>query len=121
MKRMIIAVVGLCGMGICRAQMPIVQTIFTADPAPVVHEGVLYLFTGHDEDDTPDERFVMHDYRCFSTTDMVNWTDHGAVLDVREVFDWSGGDASQRQVLLLCQHRQHEGTRRRGSGRGGCG
>ncbi|NLX25911.1 MAG: family 43 glycosylhydrolase [Lentisphaerae bacterium] len=99
MKRRIIALVGLCGVGICQAQMPIVQTIYTADPAPMVHEGVLYLFTGHDEDDAPDERFVMHDYRCFSTTDMVNWTDHGAVLDIREVFDWSGGDANAAQCI----------------------
>ena len=89
----------LCMAGIVHAQYPIVQTIYTADPAPLVHEGVLYLFTGHDQDDTPDERFVMHDYQCFSTTDMVNWTQHGEVLDIREVFDWSGGDANAAQCI----------------------
>ncbi|MBN2684457.1 MAG: family 43 glycosylhydrolase [Pontiellaceae bacterium] len=99
MKQMIMTIAGLLMAGLCQAQMPIVQTIYTADPAPMVHNGTLYLFVGHDEDNTPDERFVMHDYRCFSTTDMVNWTDHGAVLDIREVFDWSGGDANAAQCI----------------------
>jgi len=84
---------------ICCADNPIVQTIFTADPAPMVYNGTLYLYTGHDEDDTPESRFVMHDYQCFSTTDMVNWTHHGAVLDVRKVFTWSGGDANAAQCI----------------------
>ena len=32
------------------AQNPIVQTCFTTDPAPMVHDGTLYVYTGHDED-----------------------------------------------------------------------
>jgi hypothetical protein len=86
-------------VGVCYAQVPIVQTIFTADPAPLVHDGTLYLYTGHDEDHAPANRFIMHDYQCFSTTDMVNWRHHGAVLDVRKVFGWSGGDANAAQVI----------------------
>ena len=35
------------------ASNPIVQTSFTADPAPMVHDGVVYLYTSHDEDDAP--------------------------------------------------------------------
>jgi arabinoxylan arabinofuranohydrolase len=84
---------------ICNADNPVVQTIFTADPAPMIYDGTLYLYTGHDEDDAPDSRFVMHDYQCFSTTDMVNWTHHGAVLDIRKVFTWSGGDANAAQCI----------------------
>lgn len=87
-------------VNVCYAENPIVQTIFTADPAPLVHEGILYLYTGHDEDDAPNNRYLMHDYRCFSTTDMVNWTDLGAVLDIRTVFDWSGGDANAAQCIF---------------------
>jgi len=83
----------------CLAQYPIVQTIYTADPAPMVHDGTLYLYTGHDEDNAPSSRFVMHDYQCFTTTDMVNWTQHGAVLDIRKVFGWSGGDANAAHVI----------------------
>lgn len=29
----------------------------------------------------------------------VNWTDHGAVLDIRKVFNWSGGDANAAQCI----------------------
>ena len=36
----------------CAAQlnMPIIQTKFTADPAPYVHGDTVYLYTTHDED-----------------------------------------------------------------------
>ena len=78
---------------ICCADNPVIQTIFTADPAPMVHEGTLYLYTGHDEDNAPNNRYLMHDYRCYTSTDMVNWTDPGPVLDIRKVFTWSGDDA----------------------------
>lgn len=62
------------------AQNPIIQTVFTADPAPLVHNDTLFLFTGHDEDSATSKGFIMDDYLCFSTTDMVNWTHHGPVF-----------------------------------------
>ena len=31
--------------------MPIIQTKYTADPAPYVHGDTVYLYTTHDEDD----------------------------------------------------------------------
>ena len=34
----------------CFADNPIVQTIYTADPAPMVYKDTLYVYTGHDED-----------------------------------------------------------------------
>jgi hypothetical protein len=71
------------------AANPIIQTIYTADPAPVVHDGRLYLFTSHDEDELVANFFTMRDWRCFSTADMVNWTDHGAVASLRN-FAWAG-------------------------------
>ena len=61
-----------------RADNPIVQTFYTADPAPVVHEGRLYLYTSHDEDVTVNDFYTMNDWRLYSTLDMVNWTDHGS-------------------------------------------
>ena len=33
------------------ADNPIIQTNFTADPAPLVYKGTVYLYTSHDEDD----------------------------------------------------------------------
>jgi len=67
---------------------PVVQTIYTADPAPVVQDGVCYLYTDHDEDVLVNNFFTMKDWRCFTTTDMVNWTDHGVVASLRN-FKWA--------------------------------
>ncbi len=71
----------------CFAQNPIVQTYFTADPAPMVHDGTVYLYTSHDEDETVKNFFTMYDWRCYSSKDMVNWTDHGAVASLKN-FAW---------------------------------
>ena len=39
--------------------LPIIQTKYTADPAPYVHSDTVYLYTTHDEDDA--EGFKMKD------------------------------------------------------------
>lgn len=62
------------------AQNPIIQTQLTADPAPMVDGNTLYVYTGHDEDGA--DFFWMNEWRVYSTTDMVNWTDHGSPLDL---------------------------------------
>ena len=68
-----------------QAQNPIIQTNYTADPAPMVYNGKVYLYTSHDEDNST--WFTMDDWRLYTTSDMVNWTDHGAVMDYT-AFDW---------------------------------
>lgn len=73
------------------AQNPIVQTYFTADPAPMVYDGTVYLYTSHDEDSTVANFFTMYDTRCYSSKDMVNWTDHGAVASLKS-FKWMNKD-----------------------------
>lgn len=77
----------LAGITRVGAQNPIVQTYFTADPAPMVHNETVYLYTSHDEDSTVNNFFTMYDWRCYSSTDMVNWTDHGAVASLKN-FKW---------------------------------
>ena len=67
---------------------PIIEDIFTADPSTLVHNDTLYLFTGHDEQKPGNDWFLMDDWHVFSTTDMVNWKDHGEVLTVDD-FSWS--------------------------------
>ncbi|MEO8254332.1 MAG: glycoside hydrolase, partial [Flavobacterium sp.] len=62
------------------AQNPIIKNIFTADPAPIVHKGTLYLYTGHDVATETDTNYKMADWHVFSTTDMATWKDHGAPL-----------------------------------------
>jgi len=83
---------------ISKAQNPIIQTNYTADPAPMVHNGTVYLYTSHDEDVTVKNFFTMNDWRCYSSTDMVNWTDHGSILSYK-VFEWSRGDAWAGQCI----------------------
>ena len=83
---------------VSNGQNPIIQTCYTADPAPMVHNGTVYLYTSHDEDVTMKNFFTMNDWRCYSSTDMVNWTDHGAVLSYK-TFEWSRGDAWAGQCI----------------------
>lgn len=66
--------------------MPIIQTKYTADPAPIVYNDTVYLFTSHDEDDG--ENFHMKDWLLYTSTDMVNWQDRGAVASLK---DFSNG------------------------------
>ena len=75
-----------------RADNPIVQTFYTADPAPMVYEGRLYLYTSHDEDVTVKDFYTMNDWRLYSTADMVNWTDHGSPAGLKN-FSWGTDNA----------------------------
>jgi arabinoxylan arabinofuranohydrolase len=79
------------------AQNPIIQNIFTADPAPLVYNDTMYLYTGHDEDSST--WFTMKDWHCFSSTDMVNWTHRGSPLSVK-TFSWASKDAWAGQCIF---------------------
>lgn len=79
------------------AQNPIIQTIYTADPAPMLHNDTVYLYTGHDEDSST--WFTMKDWRCYTTTDMVNWTDKGSPLSLK-TFSWAVKDAWAGQCIF---------------------
>lgn len=72
----------------CKADNPIVQNIYTADPAPMVSGDTLYVYTGHDEDKLVSNFYTMNEWKCYSTKDMVNWTDHGTVLSLN-TFSWA--------------------------------
>ena len=65
----------LDGFGFARADNPIIQTIYTADPAPFIYDDRLYLVTDHDEDGST--TYNMKDWHLYSTADMANWQDHG--------------------------------------------
>ena len=82
--------------GVARADNPIVQTIYTADPAPLVYNGRVYLYTGHDEDGST--YFTMKEWRVWSSADMVNWTDHGSPMSLA-TFSWASADAWAGQAV----------------------
>jgi beta-xylosidase len=77
---------------------PIIKTKYTADPAAMVQNGTVYLYTGHDVAPAPQERYEMHEWLCFSSKDMVNWTEHPVPLKVSD-FAWAKDDAWASQVI----------------------
>lgn len=66
-------------------QQTVTQTRYTADPAPMVYNDTVYLYTSHDEDDATG--FKMLNWLLYTSTDMVNWTEHGVVASL-EAFSW---------------------------------
>ena len=73
------------------AANPIVQCRFTPDPAPMVYDDTVYMYTGRDADGA--DNYVMTEWQCFSSTDMQNWTDHGTVLYDSD-FSWGKADSA---------------------------
>jgi len=96
MKKLFSSAVLLAATLCLNAQNPFVQTWFTSDPAPMVHNGRMYVYTGHDEDGA--DFFWMQEWRVYSTQDMVNWQDHGSPLAL-ESFSWADDRAWASQCI----------------------
>jgi beta-xylosidase len=77
---------------------PIIRHKFTADPTVIEHNGTVYLYTGHDEPPPGVDNYVMNDWLCFSSTDMVNWKEHPVPLKAAD-FSWAKGDAYASKVI----------------------
>lgn len=88
----------LVSIKVCFADNPVVQTCYTADPAPMVYQDRLYLYTSHDEDVTVNNFYTMNDWHLYSTVDMVNWTDHGTPASLK-TFSWSTDNAWAPQAV----------------------
>jgi len=93
---MTVAAVALMTATAAVAQNPFVQTWFTSDPAPLVAGDRMYVYTGHDEDNA--DFFWMQEWRVYSTSDMVNWQDHGSPLAL-ESFSWADDRAWASQCI----------------------
>lgn len=76
---------------------PIIRDRFTADPAPVVIDDRLWLYTSHDEAEDG-EMFNMREWLAFSTLDMRHWEYHGPIMNVAD-FGWAMKDAWAAQVI----------------------
>jgi len=59
------------------ADNPIIQTYYSPDPAPVVIDDTVFVYTGND---LGGSFFTMDGWRVSSSTDMVNWTDRGTII-----------------------------------------
>src|SRR5689334_20622701 len=77
---------------------PVIRHKYTADPAALVYNGKVYLYTGHDEAPPRREAYIMHEWLCFSSDDMVNWQEHPSPLNVK-AFGWAKDDAWAGQVV----------------------
>lgn len=62
---------------IALADNPIIQTYYSPDPAPVVIDDTVFVYTGND---LGGSFFTMDGWRVSSSTDMVNWTDRGTII-----------------------------------------
>jgi len=80
------------------ATNPIITSVFTADPAAFVYKDTVYLYTGHDESPEVNPHYVMNNWLCFSSTNMVDWKPQGSPLAVTD-FAWAKGDAWASQVI----------------------
>ncbi|MBJ2175945.1 family 43 glycosylhydrolase [Aureibaculum sp. A20] len=86
MKHILFLIVAITSMGLS-AQNPVFTHVFTADPSPHVwpdDPNKLWVYTSHDEPGS-NNHYGMTGYHAFSTTDMVNWTDHGRILHLENV------------------------------------
>lgn len=63
------------------SQNPIIKDFFTADPAPIVHKDVVYLYTSHDAASVTSTNYEMKDWLVFSSTDMVTWEHKGIIME----------------------------------------
>src|SRR5436190_12285427 len=77
---------------------PVITHQYTADPAAMVYKDKVYLYTGHDVAPARENRYEMHEWLCFSTSDMVNWKEHPSPLNVKD-FRWAKDDAWASQVI----------------------
>ena len=71
------------------AQNPLINDQYTADPTARVFIEKVYVFPSHDivppEGEGRPDWFNMADYHVFSSEDLTNWTDHGAIVKQDEV------------------------------------
>jgi hypothetical protein len=72
------------------------SSIYTADPAVLVHDCTFYITAGHDEGTTG---FYLRDWYLLSSTDMVNWTDNGGPVLSLDVFSWANANAWASQMV----------------------
>jgi arabinoxylan arabinofuranohydrolase len=100
MKKLLYIFYFMVTVTIGSAQKPIIQTKYTADPAPMVYNDTVFLYTSHDEDDAMG--FKMLNWLLYTSTDMVNWTEHGIIASLKN-FEWVPYDNGAWAVQ--CIHR----------------
>jgi len=75
------------------AQNPLITNIYTADPAAhQFSDGKLYLYADYDPRGENRGWHNMYKYHVYSTSDLKVWTDHGSIIDCKDIL-WNNGPA----------------------------
>ncbi len=69
------------------ADNPLITHRFTADPNAFVYNGRVYIYCS--ADDYNQGGYDIQGYILISSDDLVNWTDHGEVFNVRQATNWA--------------------------------
>jgi beta-xylosidase len=88
----------VAGVPLTKAANPAIMEPLTADPAALVHNGTVYLYTGHDEAAEKHHGYVMNKWLVFSSTDMVKWTEHPSPMNIKD-FPWAVHNAWAGHVV----------------------
>jgi len=78
-KKSLVALVTIFSSAFCFGGNPIIDHIYTADPSAHVWDGKVWLYPSHDQDNAVNYR-SMDGHHVFSSSDLVNWTDHGEIM-----------------------------------------
>ncbi len=78
---------------------PIIRHKFTADPTVIEYNETVYLYTGHDDPPYGIEDYVMNEWLCFSSKDLINWNEHPVPLSPAN-FAWAKSDAFASRVVF---------------------
>ncbi len=84
-------------IGQVQSQNPLLTGQFSADPTARVFHGKMYVYPSHDIPTPPQKPgrkdwFCMEDYHVFSSTNLTDWTDHGVIVDQKQV-PWVDGSS----------------------------
>lgn len=90
MKKSLLTVALLASIcGVAEAQNPLIKDHFNADPSALVVGDRVYVFPSHDIKAPADyprkDWFCMADYHVYSSDNLIDWTDHGKILDQKDV------------------------------------
>ncbi|MCR5415995.1 MAG: family 43 glycosylhydrolase [Pseudobutyrivibrio sp.] len=70
--------------------------VYGGDPSVLVDGDTVYLYSGHDastDDEVSKSIYNIPEYLCYSSTDMINWTSEGTVMNMADV-SWASNDTS---------------------------
>ena len=85
----ILPLIYMCFSFIGNAQNPIIRNQYSADPSARVFGDRVYVYPSHDilalEGKGRKDWFCMEDYHVFSSDNLIDWTDHGMIVEQNKV------------------------------------